>query len=268
MELGEKLKQARLMAGLSQRQLCGETITRNMLSQIENGTARPSVDTLRFLAARLGKPVSFFLDEAAVASENTERMAHARKCWFGGDPDGTLRALEDYCRPDALFDAEKRLLETLALLRLAGWALADGRAPYAAELLARIESTEDGYCGDALERERLLLLAAARPEARDEICRALPSLDGELLLRAENALAGGDHRRCAQLLDAAEDRDNPHWNFLRAEAYAAGGEYAQAAPRYHRAEEAYPEKTAPRLEVCYRELGDFQNAYLYACKQR
>ena len=32
MELGEKLKQARLEAGLSQRQLCGEEITRNMLS--------------------------------------------------------------------------------------------------------------------------------------------------------------------------------------------------------------------------------------------
>ena len=31
MELGEKLKQARLALGLSQRQLCGDTITRNML---------------------------------------------------------------------------------------------------------------------------------------------------------------------------------------------------------------------------------------------
>ena len=52
MELGEKIKQARLEAGLSQRQLCGDTVTRNMLSQIENGSARPSMDTLRFFAAR------------------------------------------------------------------------------------------------------------------------------------------------------------------------------------------------------------------------
>ena len=47
MDLGRRLKQARLDAGLSQRQLCGTEITRNMLSQIENGNARPSMDTLR-----------------------------------------------------------------------------------------------------------------------------------------------------------------------------------------------------------------------------
>ena len=37
MELGEKLRLARLEAGLSQRALCGDEITRNMLSRIENG---------------------------------------------------------------------------------------------------------------------------------------------------------------------------------------------------------------------------------------
>ena len=35
MTLGEKIRQARLEAGLSQRQLCGGEVTRNMLSQIE-----------------------------------------------------------------------------------------------------------------------------------------------------------------------------------------------------------------------------------------
>ena len=61
MELGEKLRQARLAAGMSQRQLCGGEITRNMLSQIEHGTSNPSVSTLCFLAKQLGLPVSYFL---------------------------------------------------------------------------------------------------------------------------------------------------------------------------------------------------------------
>lgn len=52
MELGQRIRQARQEAGLSQRQLCGETITRNMLSRIEHGTVRPSMTTLRFLADR------------------------------------------------------------------------------------------------------------------------------------------------------------------------------------------------------------------------
>ena len=51
MELGEKLRLARQEAGLSQRQLCGDVITRNMLSQIENGSAKPSMETLRYSAS-------------------------------------------------------------------------------------------------------------------------------------------------------------------------------------------------------------------------
>ena len=50
MELGKRIKEARLDAGLSQRQLCGERLTRNMLSLIENGSARQSMDTLQYLA--------------------------------------------------------------------------------------------------------------------------------------------------------------------------------------------------------------------------
>ena len=61
MELGKRIFQARLEAGMSQRQLCGDTVTRNMLSLIENGSAQPSMDTLRIFAQRLGKPMSFFL---------------------------------------------------------------------------------------------------------------------------------------------------------------------------------------------------------------
>ena len=68
MELGEKIRCARQEAGLSQRQLCGSEITRNMLSLIENGSAKPSMKTLQYLAARLGKNVSFFLEETAVLS--------------------------------------------------------------------------------------------------------------------------------------------------------------------------------------------------------
>ena len=75
MELGEKLKQARLEAGVSQRQLCGEVITRNMLSRIENGFARPSMDTLRQFAQRLGKPISYFLEEEILRQANAEAAA-------------------------------------------------------------------------------------------------------------------------------------------------------------------------------------------------
>ena len=57
MELGEKLRLTRLEAGLSQRALCGDEITRNMLSRIENGAARPSmVSEDRYLILYLNNP--------------------------------------------------------------------------------------------------------------------------------------------------------------------------------------------------------------------
>lgn len=100
MELGEKILQVRKEAGLSQRQLCGEVITRNMLSQIEHGAAKPSMDTLKYLASRLGKPVSYFLEE----------------------------------------DLDTATLEATGKLRQAQNALAEGKHRYAAQLLERLET--------------------------------------------------------------------------------------------------------------------------------
>ena len=119
MELGEKLRCSRLEAGLSQRQLCGEMITRNMLSQIEHGTARPSMDTLKYLAARLGKPVSFFLEETAVVSPNQDIMKAARRLFDTGDYAGAAQLLVDYQAPDEVYDRERQLLEKLVGLALA-----------------------------------------------------------------------------------------------------------------------------------------------------
>lgn len=70
MTMGEKIRHCRLEAGLSQRQLCQGIITRNMLSQIENGSAKPSLATLHALAARLGQNVQYFLDEDRQAAQH------------------------------------------------------------------------------------------------------------------------------------------------------------------------------------------------------
>lgn len=268
MTLGEKIKQARLEAGLSQRQLCGGEVTRNMLSQIENGAAKPSMATLSYFAARLGKPVSYFLEETAVLSPNQEVMARARAAVLEGRGQDVLQILGDYRQPDATFDPEFQLLSRLGALDAASHAILNGQHPYAADILEHPGVPEDGYCAPDLERRRLLLLAKARPQLRGEICRKLPSIDGELLLRARDALDRGELDRSTHLLEAAADHTGAEWNFLRGEVYLAQQKFAEAAACYHRAEDSFPEKCAPRLERCYRELADFKKAYEYACKAR
>ncbi len=60
--LGQKVKEARLMNQMTQKELAGDFITRNMLSQIENDIATPSIKTIEYIAAVLKKPISFFVD--------------------------------------------------------------------------------------------------------------------------------------------------------------------------------------------------------------
>ena len=264
LELGQRLKAARQELGLSQRQLCGDVITRNMLSQIENGSARPSMDTLRYLAGELGKPLSFFLEEDAVTSPNQALMDQARRESEGKK---VLEILAQYRAPDDVFDREKELLTRLATLNLAEESARAGKIIYAAGLLEALGPLVGGYCAEDLERRRLLLLARVKPQMVDGVCDALPSLDEELMLRAKSALNRGAVDRCGALLDAAENRDE-NWNFLRGQAYLAQKDYENALRCFQVAEAAYKNSIYPLMEQCAKELEDYKLAYEYACKQK
>lgn len=261
MELGEKIRACRLELGLSQRQLCGDMITRNMLSQIENGGARPSLDTLGALAQRLGKPISFFLEEDAITSPNAQVLEKARQAYRRGDFAACTQELEAYRAPDPMFDWESGLLLALAWMALARQAREAGKEPYAQTLLERAgeAGAQTPYFTPAMERERLLL---ARQGER------IPPDDRELCQRAEAALTAGAPQRAGEYLDAAQNRTDARWCLLRGRAYLAQGQYEDARVCLEQAREAYPQACAAGLEVCFRELGDFRQAYYYACLQR
>lgn len=256
MDLAEKLKAARLEAGLSQRQLCGDMITRNMLSQIENGSARPSMGTLQYLAQRLGKPVSYFLEEQAVVSPNLEVMTRARKAYGQEDYAGALAALEEFRQPDATFTEEKDLLLFLSSLGLARQVLSEGKLPYAKTLLQRAGEIRGIYITEDLERSRQILLGMAGETA-------VLHEDEALLLLAKQAAAP---ERALELLRAVEDKDTPQWNLLQGEALFSLGQYREAQVCYEKAPQT--QAVFARLEICCRELGDYKGAYEYACRQK
>ena len=266
MELGEKLRQARLEAGLSQRQLCGEVITRNMLSRVENGFARPSMDTLRYLAATLGKPISYFLEEDAVLSPNQGLMTRAKANWEAGDFSSVWLMLQAFQLPDPLLEWEWRYLSFLSAIAAAEQAMEGSRFLYARSLLEKAEQHENGIPG--LKQQRLLLLAKIPGADPTALTRQLPSLDAELMLRTEAALSEKDGTRALSLLDAMENQTHPNWNLFRGKAYLLQKQYTQAAVYLQKAQTTAPEQCWPLLEICFRELGDFEQAYKYACKQR
>ena len=239
MTMGQRILAARLAAGLSQRELAGEEITRNMLSSLEHDTANPSVATLRYLAGRLGRPVSYFLGE--------DGPSEAVAAFETGD---YRRCLEK------LTEGEKRWLAPIARLREAEQAVDAGRIPYARELLAALDGADAPLFGPELARKAAILR-----------CRCgefvpIPE-DGALLCQADEALAAGRWTDAARYLSACDDR-GPGWEYRMGECRFHAGDYAGAKDHYHRCEDAFDVRS--RLEICYREMEDYKMAYFYAKK--
>ena len=63
MNIGNKIKKLRTEKLMTQSELTGGEITRNMLSRIENGAALPSLGTVVYLASKLGVPAGYLLSE-------------------------------------------------------------------------------------------------------------------------------------------------------------------------------------------------------------
>lgn len=259
MEIGQRLKGARLEAGFSQRQLCGDVITRNMLSQIENGSARPSMDTLQYLAGVLRKPVSYFLEEET-ASKNQKLMEKARTAFEQQQWTVVLECLQKYDAPDPVFDAEQHLLAALTRLELAEIAINEGKSAYAEVLLAQAleEGKQTPYY--TAETRRLCLLYKARPDKAEELCKLLPpDPDRTLLLAAANP----DR---AELILEADPRDTPGWHQLRGDVYFRQKRYSKARDHYEKA--PLSKQLLQKLEQCCREQEDYKAAYEYACRLR
>lgn len=187
-QLGQRLRQARVAAGLSQAQLGAPYYTRAHVSAIELGKIRPAMTSLEHMAAKLGKPASFFMQDAAA-----ER---------------TRRELE--------FDIDR--VAALASRMTAAECIRD-----AGELLERDALSTRQRCRLHLSRARALNLAERQSEALRDLTiaqRLIAQLDEAGLARAvEYELASatrgaGDSRRARELflallrtLERTGDRD-------------------------------------------------------------
>jgi tetratricopeptide (TPR) repeat protein len=75
LRLGERLRQLRVAAGLTQSELAGERFSKEYVSQIERGKTRPTRETIEWLAARLGVDAGFLAN--GVATDERGRLEGA-----------------------------------------------------------------------------------------------------------------------------------------------------------------------------------------------
>ena len=78
-ELGKRIKEARLAKKMTQTEVVGTFITRNMLSQIESGIATPSLKTLEYLAGVLDIPAQTLIPDGKGGT--TDPDTEADKLW-------------------------------------------------------------------------------------------------------------------------------------------------------------------------------------------
>ena len=87
MNIGERIRELRISKLMTQADLAGDRITRNMLSCIENGSANPSLSTIVYIAGRLGVPAGFLLAEQGdeMAFRKMSNLSNIKKAYTTGD---------------------------------------------------------------------------------------------------------------------------------------------------------------------------------------
>src|SRR5919201_3938973 len=96
LRLGERLRQLRVAAGMTQTDLAGDRFSKEYVSQIERGKTRPTAETIEWLAARLGVDAAFLAN--GVSSDDRSRveaaLARAEALLEDAQDDETLAELD------------------------------------------------------------------------------------------------------------------------------------------------------------------------------
>ena len=197
-QIGERIREARRRAGLTQQQLAGDRYTKAYVSALETGIARPSMVALSYLSERLGLPPSHFLDEQTPAWTRLEVDMRLASAEWQAAADGYATLLSDAM--DDQVRAEILRGQAEALARLDRGREAVTAAAEAARIFASLGRTSD----EALARYWLaygLYLSDAEADARSMLngllsrVRAGLQVEPEFEIRLLMALAAVESRR-------------------------------------------------------------------------
>jgi tetratricopeptide (TPR) repeat protein len=78
LRLGERLRQLRVAAGMTQTELAGDRFSKEYVSQIERGKTRPTAETVQWLAERLGVDAGFLANGVSADERGRVDAALAR----------------------------------------------------------------------------------------------------------------------------------------------------------------------------------------------
>ena len=278
--IGDKIRRLRLHRKMTQSELAGDQITRNMLSCIENGAALPSLPTVWYLAERLQVPAGFLLaegDDDRIWRKMNE-ITDIKRVFKREDPRICL-ALCRACSEDA--DDEIILIMTQCSLMIAQEELDAGHLKLCCAALdeAVLSAEKSMYDTHMIKHTAAVYFRFLRGLSQSLYPETVLDLDDCFLgaahpfcryVLAREALDAGDRYRVEQYLLHVQE-DDPWGMLLRAHRDTVDGHFEQA----HRllTKLLHDENTSSRplvyyvfcdLEICCRETGDFRGAYEYS----
>ena len=276
MQIGEKVKVLRIAKLMTQSELAGNRITRNMLSSIEHGTALPSLPTAIYLAERLNVSVGYLLADEGdeLAYRKMTAISNIRRALAAEDWSGALSLVNAAEGEEK--DDELALIRARCEYGLARTALVEGRLRIAAAGFDRALAS----CGDTVyDTDWLRARIAVYFRYLSDISPTLLSdvLDADEI---EGACTYGDAlAEYIQVLEHTEERgsfdeyfkryaDTVYAERLHALALMQEEQYVQAQQILEallsRDELTFGVllyEVFGDLEVCYRKNDDYKRAY-------
>ncbi len=277
MTIGEKIKALRTSKLMTQSELAGNEITRNMLSRIENGAAQPSLDTLRYLAAKLNVSAGFLLAETADEQLYLKQgeINGIKTAYLTGD----YRICRDICLNSAIAnDDEVQLILAECTLKIAIEEFNAGNLHTACEYFdlaleacASTIYTTDGIsatCAMYFLYMREISASLSSNIFDESMASTYAAMNDAFCMYAFAFISLRSNK--PYFLEAA-DVQGPYSLHLDAMEYIKSGEYQKGYDCLHLALVDDISIPGPMmyflfcdLEVCCKEIGDFRGAYEYS----
>ena len=278
MNIGEKIKALRTSKFMTQSQLAGTEITRNMLSRIENGAAQPSLDTLKYIASRLNVSAGYLISEGGDERMYVKRSKtdEIKTAYLAGD----FRICREMCLElSDLADDEIQLILAEATLGLAEETFADGDVRGTCEYL---DLAIDACASTVYNTDRIYATAAMYFRYLQRISATVSS---NSIDENETFVYASFHdpfcRYMANFIATRENstdevlppigKDTVFASHIEAIRNMKEGDHRGAYEKLHGILVGDAPVPKPMmyfvfcdLEICCREIGDFKGAYEYS----
>ena len=270
LNFGLKVKNRRIELGMTQKEVAGDFMTRNMLSVIESGRAMPSVESAEYLSSvlNISLPYLFSYDDDYFFYEKKEKMSLIHTLYKARNYTDCMELIDSLSGTDD----ELKYIYSYCAFNLGKEKVMDGSL-YSAEKYLKISLTAAAQtCYDTYEIETvapLYLSVASNIQAplleldsdRYEQMRKTTydyeffkyvTMDYDYKFKNENYQKHLEAKQLLKkynflgaiaLLKELEESKNKEYN-----AYMLFGVYSD-------------------IELAYKQLGDFENAYRYASKK-